>query len=79
MINSAWIEERSRRAYEGLLIRYPYGVEVELAKRMNCEELANLVHIPHIRQTHANFPLNFLCLLLKYVHTYKLTWVMTSF
>ena len=50
---------------------YPDGVEVELAKRMSCEELANLGHIPHIRQTHANFALNFFCLLLKYVHTVR--------
>ena len=46
-------------------LRYPDGVEVELAKRMSFEELANLVQFPHIRQTHEKLPLNFLCILLK--------------
>ena len=63
MINSAWIDERIMHMKAHL--RYPDGVEVELAKRMSFEELANLVQFPHIRQTHEKLPLNFLCILLK--------------
>lgn len=54
-----------RRARMKAYLRYPDGVEVELAKRMSFEELANLVQFPHIRQTHEKLPLNFLCILLK--------------
>ena len=31
-------------------LRYPDGVEVKLAIRMSCEELANLAHIPQLTQ-----------------------------